>query len=434
MTNWYNRNIKQNITEVLSKRFDEYVKEDGIVIFASQNFSESKETELAPLYDTQHALRPLWGKEGINQPNIGDHPDFLHLKDTQNKEYHPIVTMFLDIANSTRLALLYDLEDVHKIKNAIICLAIEIIHSFDGHVHRIMGDAVMAYFGGKTSTTENAIIDSVNCASVINFFFQKVVSSKINEMAGEDSPGIRIGLDYGAKDDVLWSSYGYPGANEVTATSFFVDVASKLQHRAGKNNIMIGQSLQSHIDFPKELLNIKTIQRNGDLIEQLYIKPNHTNSNGEPINYRQYILNWSEYLLSTNLGQISDNKLSDSNIQPLKISAEVYDTKDGNFIRQYCPASSANKKGEWIKFKVHLPYVPQRPCEMLFKVENHGSEASKKENNSNHQTRYNLEKTKAPKTIVHWESLSYRGLHYMIVVVKNRSGTKLKTRFGVYVE
>jgi adenylate cyclase len=50
---------------------------------------------------------------------------------------------------------------------------------------------------------------------------------------GRDNLGVRIGLDYGRDRDVLWSSYGYPGVDEVTATSFFVDVAAKLQQAAG---------------------------------------------------------------------------------------------------------------------------------------------------------------------------------------------------------
>ena len=55
-----------------------------------------------------------------------------------------------------------------------------------------------------------------------------IVVPKLNY---EDYPfGIRIGIDYGPKEKVYWSSYGYLNMSEVTATSFYVDVASKLQH------------------------------------------------------------------------------------------------------------------------------------------------------------------------------------------------------------
>lgn len=52
----------------------------------------------------------------------------------------------------------------------------------------------------------------------------------------------------------LW----YPGINEVTATSFYVDIASKLQHKAPKNSIMLGESLVNKLGLTiKDYLDYK---------------------------------------------------------------------------------------------------------------------------------------------------------------------------------
>ncbi|MFP3354351.1 adenylate/guanylate cyclase domain-containing protein, partial [Pseudoalteromonas sp. SIMBA_153] len=69
-----------------------------------------------------------------------------------------------------------------------------------------------------------------------------------------DDVGIRVGIDYGQHDDVLWGMYGYQGSSEVTATSFFVDVAAKLQQSAPRNRVMIGESIRTLLDLHDELL------------------------------------------------------------------------------------------------------------------------------------------------------------------------------------
>ena len=144
----------------------------------------------------------------------------------------------------------------------------------DSHVHRIMGDAVLAYFGGPGQKAEQGAIDALNCASVLRYFVENSVVPRLNEEGFDEAFGIRIGIDYGPKEKVLWSSYGYPGMNEVTATSFHVDVASKLQHAAGKNQIMLGQSIIEFLDLPEELLRMKTHDRDGSAVDDPYISPN----------------------------------------------------------------------------------------------------------------------------------------------------------------
>ncbi|WP_411544538.1 hypothetical protein ACLAJG_10620 [Klebsiella pneumoniae] len=63
------------------------------------------------------------------------------------------------------------------------------------------------------------------------------VIPKLNDLGVDENLGIRIGIDYGANDQVVWGMYGYQEKlEEVTATSFFVHVAAKLQQKAPKNN------------------------------------------------------------------------------------------------------------------------------------------------------------------------------------------------------
>ena len=57
-------------------------------------------------HTSQRPIRQWFGKSPeVNQGRIGCHPDFAHLEGTDEREFHHITTMFVDIKNSTRLAL-----------------------------------------------------------------------------------------------------------------------------------------------------------------------------------------------------------------------------------------------------------------------------------------------------------------------------------------
>jgi adenylate cyclase len=402
----------------------------------SSEFAEARPSDLTPFFKMQRIIRPLYGKNGLSEPAIGDHPDFAHLKATDQQVHCPITTMFMDIEGSTRLGLLYHLEDVFRIKNALIRAAIEIVAAFGGHVHRIMGDAVMAYFGGLTATPETAAIDGLNCAAMLRALSERVVVPKLAELGYENEIGIRIGLDYGGNDDVLWSSYGYPNANEVTATSFFVDVAAKLQHSAGRNQIMIGESLKRFLDLPDDFLSVKSVVQQGVQVEEPFVRPNHTDGNGEPINYRQYGFGGDRYLELGPLGQ-SDRKLigaGNSKTIPLPLTVEVSSQKKGTIEGTYPPCSFALKKDKWLRFTVRLPSGMRFPYEIKCTVENHGDEAFRVagEKRDNHSSEYTINTQREQERFEHWEQTRYRGLHYLTVEARTHGGV-FRRQIGVFI-
>ena len=390
-------------------------------------------TAIVPQYKFQNTLRPLFGKGIALPPSIGDHPDFEHLRGTGDSEFCAISTMFMDMEGSTRLNLLHSVEDVARIKNAFICMAIEVVKAFDGHVHRIMGDAVMAYFGGKGAHADSAAIDAVNCAAVLQLLVRDSVVPYLEKEGFGNEFGIRIGVDHGPEDRVLWRSYGYPGMEEVTATSFYVDVASKLQHAAGRNEVVIGNSLRELIDFPEVLLDVKVVIRGGVPEKQPYLTPNLNDSDGKPINYRQHLLKWSSYLETSPLA----GKLigGDSASLP-KVDATLHSSREGAEEGPFIPAGTLGAKMKVVRFRIaKLPYLPQLPYTVKCIVENHGEEARKaSENSGNHETVYEIKTQADHKDILHWEPLAYRGLHYLTVEIRTPGKLLHSRRFGVYVE
>ncbi|MDH5681035.1 MAG: adenylate/guanylate cyclase domain-containing protein, partial [Spirochaetota bacterium] len=328
-----------------------------------------------------------------------------------------IVTLFMDIEISTGLSNRFELEDVYNIKNAFIKLTMTIIQSFDGHVHRIMGDAVMAFFGGFGQKDENSVINGINCASVLQLFVNNDVIPFLKGEYGHDVEfGIRIGLDYGNAKDVLWSSYGFPGMEEVTATSFYVDIASKMQHIAKKNQIMIGKNLKEHIDLPEELVENKS-----------ELMPSFPKHNSLFYKYHSFELNWTEYI---NLSLLKE--YTQLHVNPI-ITIGLSDSKHGEISNRYYPSSCIIPKGKWIKFEVKMQRKALSiPFEIEFIVENHGKEASKRTDNGNHSTP-NVCNNFEP--IINWEHTEYRGLHYMIIkIINSNDRIVYEKKIGIYVE
>jgi adenylate cyclase len=436
----------RTVQQKLSDLYRHYVNDagQGSLIKTGQYQRDSadfSETETMPLYSFQNVIRPLYNKGEPKAPDIGDHPDFRYLKGTRNQVHCAITTLFMDLEGSTRLNLIYPLEQVQQIKNSFIRAAIEIINAFDGHVHRIMGDAVMAFFGGTDTLPEQASIDAINCSAVLQMFAEQTVRPFLQSEGLDDPFGIRIGIDYGSAEKVLWSSYGYPGMDEVTATSFHVDVASKLQHSAGRNQIMIGQSLKEFLDFPDDLLNVKRSQQNGENVFRIYLEPNHTDKDGIPINYRQFLLKWEEYLLFSPFTQQKQEYpllVSADEPKALQVNVEIYTADKSECECNYLPCSTQIKKEKWLKFMPLLSFIPMLPYTVKFTVENHGVEArtdneSSEKPHGNHEKTYRINTQQEHRRLVHWEHTLYRGLHYMIIEVKTHEGLTHRTRQGVYV-
>lgn len=407
------------------------------------SLSEKKLSELTP--SIQQILRPIFGKVKPVIHSIGGHPDYDHLKDTDNIEYGQITTLFMDIESSTRLGIIYKPDEVYMIKNAFIQMAIDVIKALDGHVHRIMGDAVMAFFGGKNVKPEDAILDSMNCGSCLVYLVKKSVIPKLEELGFNDSEfGIRIGIDYGNSKEVVWSSYGYSNISEVTATSFFVDVASKLQHQAARNCIMIGQSLVEFLDIHEDLISIKKVQISGEELPEPYVMPNITNAKGVAINYKKYHFNWEKHLSLTAFPV--DFSAPQSALLPIvnnsfRLKLEVWNQDKSSKECDYSPGSGFLPKGKYLKFILQLNYLPQLPYTVTFEVENHGKEAKegadKREDSNpfdNHEKIFTIETAKEHGTITHWEHTLYRGIHYMRILIKTKTRTIHELPFTIFIQ
>lgn len=386
----------------------------------------------------QTQIRPHFGKLGVNNSPIGTHPDFIALEGTVTTENHYTCTLFVDIKGSTRLSVLYPLDFVFKFKNAVIQTCVEIIRAFDGHVHRLMGDAVMAFFGGSSTEKEDAVSDAINCSITLRAILEESIKPWM-ERQGLDAKdfGFRVGCDFGDDHEVLWGSFGYQNVGEVSATGLPVDMASKLQGLASKNQTMLGQGLLDFINWPEKYSQIKTRDKGGVQENLPVVTPNLTDNEGIPINYAMRQLSYSKSLEFSALPRSFREKITGGTVKDhSQIEFKCFTVINGER-SEYISASKFLEPNLSLAFEVEARTANRLnfPLKVVFKKTNHGratpdgerdieQEGVVKYLHRNRVSEYN--KSIAPISKVKLdEATLYRGLHTMKCEVYEDSGAML---------
>lgn len=397
-------------------------------------------------YKIQALIRPIYGKKGINTNPIGTPPDFISLEhDRLRTQKHYAVTLFVDIKGSTRLSLLYPLEEVYQFKNSVIQTCIETIRSLDGHVHRIMGDAVMAFFGAKATQEEDAIADAINCSITLRALLESSIKPFMENQLGWKAEhfGFRVGIEFGKCEEVLWAAYGYSSVSEVTATGLPVDMASKLQGLANKNETMLGQGILDFINWPEEYSRIKKEQVDGKEVEVKHVVPNLTDRFGALLNYQMRLLDYAKCLKYSALPAEAKESLTNLAIKNnSSISFKCFAYIDGQD-QEYFSASRFLEKNVSLRFVIAIDTrALQEPINVKFTKTNHGVDVP--ENERDKPYHYDDKRIAAGKggrfsqdfykEFSVPEETQYRGLHTMKCEVYSAGSLVYRNWIGVLIK
>lgn len=435
---------KQPTSEALAKSISIEAMDSHPIMESLQSLPAGPQEEFL----LQSQIRPVFGKLGVNNSPIGAHPDFIALEGTKITEKHYACTIFVDIKGSTRLSLLYPLEFVFIFKNAVIQTCVEVIRSFDGHVHRLMGDAVMAFFGGSSTEKEDAIADAINCSITLRAILEESIKPWM-ERQGLDARdfGFRVGCDFGNDEEVLWGSFGYKNVGEVSATGLPVDMASKLQGLAGKNQTMLGQGLLDFINWPEKYSDIKTRESAGNKESLPVVIPNITDSDGKPLNYKMRHLSFDRSLEFSALPRSFREKIGGS---PVKNHAEI-DYKCFTVINgqksEYISASKFLDPHISLVFEVEARTNNRLnfPLKVIFTKTNHGAATPENERDVEQDgvveylrkqkiSQYNKSFNPFSKVELS-EATLYRGLHTMKCEVYDSNGAlQFRDWIGVMIK
>lgn len=376
---------------------------------------ESKESTTLPAVKKQ--LTKLFGMPvGYKStPTIGTHPNFTEMKFGEQR-YQYCASMFIDIKGSTNLSVNYSLEQVRMMKDAILSLCIQTVTMFGGHVQRLQGDGLYVQFTDTSIHQNNMMINALNSASVLCQFVSTSLAD-LFVLRNLKPLRIKVGIDFAEKVKCLWSHYGLPGCNELTATSLHVDLAAKLQARSASNEIRIGQYVKQFLDLPADFIKIPLTSEGK---EDLYIKSS--------INYRQYIFDWQAYLLMFDFVHKGNNNRLEIATPEYNLACYVVDAQGKEV--QYFQNNGAIAKHKKLKFVLmkNGKVYPKIPYDTItWKIINRGEEA---QNANCVEEALDCYKNNTSITV---ES-AYLGHHYMECVIKRsfeKSNRRLK--FGVYV-
>lgn len=229
--------------------------------------------------------------EALNGAKIGQHPDFIHLKGTEDFEYHYIVSVFIDIQGSTNLHKKYDLEEIYRITNTVQTAAIHTCLALGGHIQRLQGDGVFAYFGGKSIERKRAVELAITACGMFTYFVQEDLKNVFEEDGIEDI-NTRIGIDYGGDKDVLWANFGLMDVSELTTNSLHTSLASKMQAWATRNGIVVGQNVKDLLQIDEAIFDL--VRDSNGLVKKRYI----FEIPDKGFRYTQYSFDWFKYLKS----------------------------------------------------------------------------------------------------------------------------------------
>lgn len=383
--------------------------EKGVILneaTESQNLPAVKSSQLPLLFGSPAGCKSV--------ATIGPHPNFVDMRFGETR-YQYCASMFIDIKGSTNLSLSYSLEEVRLMKDAILSLCIQTVTVFGGHVQRLQGDGLYVQFTDEHVHQNNMIINALNAASVLCQF----VSTSLADLFVQRNLKplrIKVGIDFAEKEKCLWSHYGLPNCNELTATSLHVDLAAKLQAICTSNEIRIGQNVKRYLDLPSEFWRVPVTS---DGKEDIYIK--------RAANYRQYIFDWQAYLLTFDFVHKGNNRLE---LEPADFTLICIVIDEAGKEVQYFQNNGSIPKGYKMQFQLMrngTPYSKTRFDTLSWRIINRGNEAAKANVLEEELDSYK------DKTIVEVNA-AYLGHHYMECILKRTfENYNHKIKFGVYV-
>jgi class 3 adenylate cyclase len=149
--------------------------------------------------------------------------------------------LFIDMRNSTIRAKTIGPEKTFLSLHAFIPAMIYIIEYYQGHVIDIMGDGIMAFFGGKSSNMAHSI--AMQKAGLCAVDMLKAIDEVVNPIILEDKIEWKIscgvGIDHG---DVIVTKVGTDGVHDVKAFGDCINTASKLS--SGRGTVVVTKKIK----------------------------------------------------------------------------------------------------------------------------------------------------------------------------------------------
>lgn len=151
--------------------------------------------------------------------------------------------LFIDIRNSSNRAEMIGPVNTFLTMHAFIPAMLKVIEHYNGFVIDLMGDGIMVFFGGNTSSDSHDI--AVQHAGLCGMDMLRVIDEIVNPMLNDD--GIRYGIKCGVGitfGDVIVTKIGINRFFDVKAYGNCINKASKFSKE--NNRVRVSKYVKTH--------------------------------------------------------------------------------------------------------------------------------------------------------------------------------------------
>jgi class 3 adenylate cyclase/predicted ATPase len=182
-----------------------------------------------------HPLPPMRRAEPVPTPSKSPTP--AAARDLPGAERRQLTVMFCDLADSTRLSVQLDPEEMSDVIRTYQELVSEAVRRFDGFIAKFMGDGVLVYFGYPYAKGNDAARAVHSGLAIIEAMptLKHQVGGRIGARLA-----VRIGIATGLV--VVGETIGEGAAREQTVVGETPNLAARLQGAAAPDSILISSA------------------------------------------------------------------------------------------------------------------------------------------------------------------------------------------------
>ncbi|MEW5870325.1 MAG: adenylate/guanylate cyclase domain-containing protein [Chloroflexota bacterium] len=158
------------------------------------------------------------------------------------RERRLVTILFSDVKGSTAMAEKLDPEEVMEIMDGAFDFLIEPIYQHEGTLARLMGDAILAFFGAPISHEDDP--ERAVRAALDILEESKAYASKLEQEWGIKGFNVRVGIHTGL---VVVGEVGSDLRVEYTAMGDAINLASRLEQNAPVGGVLISADTYQHI-------------------------------------------------------------------------------------------------------------------------------------------------------------------------------------------
>ncbi len=174
------------------------------------------------------------------------------------RERRIVTILFCDVKGSTALGEERDPEEVMEIMNGAFDSLIEPVYRYEGTLARLMGDAILAFFGAPIAHEDDAVRAVLAALAIQDKL--TAFAAQLEKTRGIKGFAVRVGINTGT---VVVGEVGSDLRVEYTAMGDAINVASRLENAAAPGTIVISDKTARLVRHAFELKSLGGLELKG---------------------------------------------------------------------------------------------------------------------------------------------------------------------------